>query len=127
MRGRAVVFLLLLSLVPLGFLQPAGVPPAPKPVSLTAPDVPAWLVGDSWTYQTHAVARDGPNRTSAWNNLTFVVSARIATLQDGEFLYMYNSSTNGDLAVVGDILVPGTGSTAHYWFTSSNVLGYVWK
>src|SRR5207247_1999177 len=54
-------------------------------------------------------------------------SSRMQALQDGVYLYLYNSSTAGDLAVVGDALVPGTGSTVHYSFTSSNVRGYTWN
>ena len=121
------MLLVLAGLVPLGFLHPGTAPPRPDPLGTISPDVPTWLVGDSWTFETHAVTRDGPNWTSAWNNLTFTVSSRMQALQDGVYLYLYNSSTAGDLAVVGDALVPGTGSTVHYSFTSSNVRGYTWN
>ena len=127
MRRQVLVLLVLAGLVPLGFLHPGTAPPRPDPLGTISPDVPTWLVGDSWTFETHAVTRDGPNWTSAWNNLTFTVSSRMQALQDGVYLYLYNSSTAGDLAVVGDALVPGTGSTVHYSFTSSNVRGYTWN
>src|SRR5213593_2346149 len=103
MRRRVLAILVLAGLVPLGFLHPAAVPPGPRPLAATSPDVPTWLVGDSWTFETHAVTRDGPNWTSAWNNLTFTVSSRMAVVHEGAYLYLYNSSTTGDLSVEGDM------------------------
>ncbi len=111
--------------IPLAAIASGSVPPAPRPLALTFVDLPTWLVGDTWTFETHVVARNGPNWTNAWNNLTFTVSARFEAMQDGAYLYLYNSSTAGNLSAEGEVAMPGLG-TIPYTFTSNSIRGYAW-
>ena len=124
-RWGAVLIVFSLAL-PLALLLPTAAPPAPRPRALTSSDLPTWLVGDTWTFATHVVTRNGPNWTSAWNNLTFLVTQRFEAIQDGTFRYLYNSSTTGDLAAEGDASMPPFG-TIHYTLASNSVRGYAWN
>ncbi len=110
----------------LGFALTAGGPPTPSPLQLTSTDVPTWLIGDSWAFATHVVTRDGANWTSLYTNLTFTVTERIEAVQDGAYLYVYNASTAGDLAMAGNMTEPTSGAVVHFTVTSASVRGYVW-
>src|SRR5436309_5875102 len=123
-RWGAVFSVVFLS-VPLLLLIPMSAPPAPGPRALTSTGLPTWLVGDSWTFETHAVTRDGPNSTDAWNNLTFTVISRIEAMQDGAYRYLYNSTTAGNLSATGTAVMAGIG-TVRYTIASNNVRGYAW-
>ena len=125
MARWGAVFSVVFLAVPLLLLIPMSAPPAPSPLALTSADIPTWLVGDAWTFATHAVTRDGPNSTDAWNNLTFTVIARIEAMQDGAYRYLYNSTTLGNLSATGTAVMAGIG-TVRYTIASNNVRGYAW-
>ena len=124
MRRIAPVLIVLLAITASGIAWGPARSPGPRPTTVTSADLPTWLAGDAWTFETHVVTRDGPNRTSAWNNLTFTVTGRMETVQDGAYLYLYNSSLGGDLSAEGDMTVPQ--GMVHYTIMSNSVRGYAW-
>ena len=97
-------------------------------VGVAAPpyaDVPAWFVGDVWTYATHAVQRS-PNgsRTDTTTVIdTQVVELRTETVR-GTWYTLYNATTSGTLVTAGVISVPGVGT---YPFSLAGTMsGWSW-
>ena len=76
----AAVLIVLLVVAAIGLSVPhsRGASPAPRPTLPISSDLPTWLDGDTWTFETHVVTRNGPNSTSAWTNQTFTVVQRMA-------------------------------------------------
>ena len=101
MARIAAVLIVLLAIAASALVAvPASRIGPPGPTVAASSDLPTWILGDAWTFETHVVTRDGPNTTSAWNNLTFTVTDRMEAVQDGAYLYLYNSTTAEALSAI---------------------------
>ncbi len=125
MRGSCAVLVALLLAPALGFSAPAAFPPTPGPLALASADVPTWLVGDTWTYSSVVLTRNGTDWTDIRGNLTFTVRQRFEALHEGSFLHLYNASTAGDLYGRGNLTDPNFG-TVRFTLASGTIAGYAW-
>jgi len=127
MKGPSLVLVALLLAPAIGALAATVGPPAPEPLQLTSADVPAWLVGDTWTLSLVVDFRNGTDWIQGGGNVTLTVSERIEVDAGTAYLYLYNSTTTGDLYARGRITDPNTGTSIPLTIGAGTLSGYLWN
>ncbi len=119
-----VSFLLTANVILVAEKAHSGDAPNGEPQSIFACDVPTWMVGDTWNYETHLHLVMGLNVTNLMGSSTYQVTDIFAERQNGTLYEMYNVTVNGTFTGNGYGTIGGIPFT--FTISSANLTGYQW-